>query len=162
MQKTSLILAILAAITANSTAQAGGAPNYYRCSGKDTQLSLFIGTDSEVGTGMSGPTELRFKFGKNNQAFIRDQIVVTSNLMGDIYQVELPFQAGNTQIKHASVIIPKVVVDNIITNNYLPSKNKFKTQLIITREVVESEQEFSGVVNPSSYIGLSCSSQMIF
>lgn len=161
MKKQSLLTAVLLAAIANTSAQAGQAPNYYKCSGSNTQLTLTLGMDAEVGI-YPVNTELSLNTGAGKHSFSKAQIDTLSTVMGTIYQVELPAPDDSSVIKHASVIIPDVLVDTALVGSTPASPLKFKTKLIVTREAVKPDPAFAGVVNPSTYTDLTCRADVLY
>jgi len=161
MKKTSWMMAVLLGVAVIPAAQAGQTANHYSCTGSNTNLALTIGMDAEVSV-YPVNTELSLSVGGKKSSYSKPQITIVPTAMGNIYQVELPAADGSKLIKHASLIIPTVIVDTAAKDNLKPAGTAFKTKLILTREQVKPDLTLAGVVNPSSYTDLNCRAEVFY
>lgn len=163
MKKIPLIMAVLTLSAVSVSAQAGQAANHYTCTSisPKIQLTLTAGMDTEVSI-YPVNTELSLSIGKKTHTYTTPSINTLSTVMGQLYQVELPGQESSKVIEHASVVIPKVIVDTAITGNSRPSPVKFKTKLILTREPIKVDEAAVGVINPSTYTDIVCRAEVLY
>lgn len=155
VRKLSVLGATLLGLGVHGVAGAAQAPNFYECVGKNVSLSLTVGSKAEIG--FAPPqTTLNLQVGRKNHAFQEPDISTEPTLIGELWEVTLNF-VPDVAIKHASVVIPEIVlVDS-------PTPVAFRSQLILTTVATPFiAKPFEGVVNSSKYIDLSCSASIVY
>lgn len=154
IKKFTVLTATVIGLSAHAVSEAAQDPNFYDCKGNNVSLTLAIGSKAQVGI-VAPQTVLNLQVGAKNYSFQESDISSESTLIGDLWEVTLS-HIPDLYIDHASVVIPSVSLGN-------SSPLKFKSQLILTRvNTPFIPTPFEGVVNPSKYIGLSCTASIIY
>jgi len=147
-----LSLAAVVSLSAVS-AQAVQTPNFYECSGKNVNLTLVVGSNSEVGI-VAPTTSLNLSIGRKNYSFQGEEVTTESTLIGDLYEVTLNF-IPDLKIEHASVLIPAISMGEAPVD--------FKSKLILTKvNTPFAPTAFEGVINPSRFIDIGCQASFVY
>ena len=149
----SLLSASLLGVALINPAVASQAPNFYECTGKNTHLTLTVGSQQEIGI-VPAVTIMSVQIGPKKFSFKDEDIITESTLIGDLWEASAE-TVPDLYVKYLTVVIPEIKLNEVPVS--------FKSQLIMTKVLTPINPDgVDGVLNASSYIDLSCRAAFVY